>query len=138
MVSYSIRSVDYFYATILEEAGAGYRLLPMLAELGVDLVAMAAVPLGPARTQLTLFPADSGRLRQAAQRANITLEGPHRALLVQGDDEMGALAEVYEVLSQAGVGVFAASAVGGGQGRYGCVLYVRDEDCDRAVAALGL
>jgi len=96
------------------------------------------MPIGPARVQLTLFPADSARLRQAAKRANLVLEGPHRALLVQGDDEMGALAEVHEALFQAGVDIFAVNGVSGGRGRYGCVLYLRDEDYERAVKALDL
>jgi len=137
-LAYTIRGVDYFYTTIPEEAGAGYRLLGMLADLGVDLVAFAAVPFGPARTQLTLFPAETAKLNQAAKRANIALEGPHRALLIQGDDEMGALAEVHEALFQAGVEVFASSGVTDGAGRYGCVIYVRNEEYGRAVEALGL
>lgn len=137
-MAYSIRGVDYFYATIPEEPGAGYRLLEVLAERGVDLVAFAAVPFGPGRTQLTLFPSETRRLEHAAKQADLSLEGPHRALLVQGDDELGALAEIHELLHQHGVDIFASNGVTDGQGRYGVVIYVGEHEYERAVEALEL
>ena len=66
------------------------------------------------------------------------VDGPHPALLVQGDDELGALVEVHQRLFESRVSVYASSAVTDGAGSYGYVLYIRAEDYPRAVAALGV
>jgi hypothetical protein len=137
-MAFTIRRVDYFYITVADRPGAGYRLLAQLAELGVNLLAFTAVPIGPMRAQLTLFPADTVRFMSAAQRASLALDGPHGALLVQGDDALGALAEVHERLADAGVNVYAASGVSDGRGGYGYVVYVRPDEYDRASNALQL
>ncbi len=87
-MAYRIRRVDYYYATLLDEPGEGYKLLTRLAELGINLLAFTGVPIGPSRTQLTVFPGDSRKLESAAKNAGLALDGPHPALLVQGDDEL--------------------------------------------------
>lgn len=133
-----IRRVDYFYATIRDEPGEGYRILAQLAELGVNLLAFVAIPVGPMRTQITLFPDDTPKLTQAAKQAGLALDGPHRALLVQGDDHLGALASIHEKLADARVNIYASNAVTDGKGSYGYVLYVRPEKYDQAAAALGI
>ncbi len=99
-------------------------------------MAFTAVPVGPMRTQLTLFPADPGKFKSAANNAKLKLDGPHRALLAQGDDELGALAGIHERLYEAGVNVYASSGVTDGRGSYGYVIYVRPEEYEQAVAAL--
>ena len=68
----------------------------------------------------------------------MTLHGPHPALLLQGDDELGALLTVHEKLYRAEVNVYASTGVSDGSGKYGYVIYVREEDCDRAAKALGI
>ncbi len=137
-MGHTIRRVDYFYTTVRDEPGHGYKLLSQLAELGVNLMALVSVPVGPLRTQLTIFPEDSRRLQQAADKAGFSLDGPHPALLVHGDDELGALAGIHEKLFHAKVNVYASSGVSDGKGRYGYVLYVRPNEYDRAAKALGV
>lgn len=135
-MSSTIRRVDYFYTTVQDRPGVAYELLTQLATLGVNLLGLNAIPMGPDTTQLTLFPHDSHALTNAAQRARIELNGPHRALLVQGDDEMGALASVFALLADADVNVYASYAVADGKGHYGNIIYVRPEHYDKAVRAL--
>ena len=60
------------------------------------------------------------------------------ALLVHGDDELGAAAGIYEKLFQAGVNVYASTGVTDGRGCFGYVLYVRSGEFAQAVEALGL
>jgi hypothetical protein len=137
-VPQTIRRVDYFYATVKDQPGEAYKLLSQLAELGVNLLAITAIPAGPVRTQLTLFPSDTNRMEVVARKAKLQLDGPHPALLVQGDDEIGALATVHERLFQANVNVAASTGVATESGSYGYVLYVRPEDYETAAEALGL
>lgn len=135
-MAYRIRRVQYFYTTVRDEPGEAYKLLTQLARLGVNLLAFTAVPVGPMRTQLTLFPEDSRKLEDTVKKAGFDLDGPHRALLVQGDDELGALAQVHERLYQANVNVYASTGVADGKGSYGYVVYVRPEEFERAASAL--
>ena len=134
-MSHTIRRVDYFYVTVRDEPGQAYDLLSQLRRLGVNLLAFTAVPLGPDATQLTLFPEDPPKLREAANAARLEYNGPHRALLIQGDDELGALERIHARLAEAGVNVYASSGVADGRGHFGYVIYVRPEEYDRAVRA---
>jgi hypothetical protein len=133
-----VRPVEYFYATIPEPPDEACRLLSTLAGLGINLLAFAAVPFGPSHTQLTIFPDNPGKLADEARRDGLVLDGPHPALLAQGDDELGALADVHATLYDAGVNVYASSGVADGHGSFGYVLYVRPEEFERAREALGL
>jgi len=133
-----IREAKYFYANVKDEPGAAYRILSQLSGLGVNLLAFTAVPTGPTRAQLALFPENDGKLIAAARQAQLALDGPHRALLVQGDDELGAFASVHQRIFEAGVDVYASSGVTDGRGSFGYVVYVREDQFDRAVAALGV
>jgi len=137
-MAYSIRQMDYFYVTVKDQPGEAYKLLSLLAGVGVNMMAFTAIPVGPMRTQLALFPEDAHQLHQAADNAGMDLDGPHPALLVQGDDELGALTEIHEKLYQADVNVYASNGVTDGKGSYGYVIYIRPEEFPKALEALGV
>lgn len=138
IMSFKIRRVDYFYTTIKDQSGEAYKLLSQLAELGINLLAFSGVPMGPMRTQLTLFPEDTLKMKNAADKAGLALDGPHPALLVQGDDELGALAGIHMKLYEANVNVYASSGISDGKGSYGYVIYVRPDEYGAAAKALGV
>ena len=100
-MAFTIRRVEYYYANVRDELGAAYRVLAQLAELGVNLLAFTAMPSGPSLAQFALFPDDPSKLIAQARAAGLPLDGPYHALLVQGDDELGALANVHEPLVEA-------------------------------------
>lgn len=133
---FQIRRADYYYTSVEDQPGEAYRLLAVLAEAGVNMMAFTAVPVGPVRTQLSIFPEDSRKLEDTARKSGLQLDGPHRALLVQGDDSLGALAGIHQQLYNAGVNVYASSGVTDGRGCFGYVLYVRPEQYERAADAL--
>ena len=135
-MAFKITRVDYFYVTVKDQPGEAYQLLSTLADVGINLLAFTAIPAGPLRTQLTLFPEDSHKMSSAAQKAGLELDGPNPALLVQGDDQLGALAEIHEKIYRAGVNVYASSGVTDGEGDYGYVIYIRPEEMQKALSAL--
>jgi hypothetical protein len=59
------------------------------------------------------------------------------AFLAQGDDRVGAVAELTRRLADAKVNVTAAAATAAGAGRYGMVLWVAQGDYEAAAKALG-
>jgi hypothetical protein len=137
-MAFTIRPVEYYYATVPDELGAAYRVLSQLAERGVNLLAFTAVPSGPSVAQFALFPEDPNKLVAEGRATRLPLNGPYHALLVQGDDELGALAGVHERLVQAGVNIYASSGVTDGRGSFGYVLYVREDQFEKAAGALRL
>ena len=134
-MTYRIRRADYFYASISDPHDAACSALGELASQGVNLLAFTAVPMGPTRTQLTIFPEEARRMQAAAGQAGLQLDGPHPAILVTGDDQLGAFAQVHARLAAADVEVFASNGLAVGD-NYGYVVYVRPGDIDRAMAAL--
>ena len=137
-MAFTIRRADYFYTCLNAEPGEAYQLLSQLAGLGVNLLAFTGMPVGPARTQLTLFPEDASRMADAARKAGWRLDGPHAALLVQGDDELGTFAKIHAKLDDARVNVYASTGVADGRGAFGYILYVRPEDYEKAAQTMGL
>ena len=135
-MAFAIKRVEYYHVTVESHAGEGSKLLSVFAAVGVNLLAFKAVPLEPMRTQFTLFPDDGSKMNDGAKKAGLNLDGPHSALLIQGDDESGALADIYQKLSQAAINVYESSGIANIKGGYGVLLYVKQEDCEKAMAAL--
>ena len=77
------RKIEYYYTSIKDESGEGFRFLKQLASRSVDLMALTAVPFGPDKAQFTLFPTNAASLVEAAKLEKIALDGPHSAILVQ-------------------------------------------------------
>lgn len=137
-MAFTIRPVDYYYANVRDVPGVAYELLSQLAELGVNLLAFTAVPTGPTMVQFAVFPEEPNKLVAEARAANLALEGPHHALLAQGDNVLGAFASVHESLVDAGVDIYASSGVTDDRGAFGYVIYVREDQFKNAVSVLGL
>jgi hypothetical protein len=135
-MAFDIKRVEYYNITVEDHAGEGSKLLSLFAGFGVNLLAFKAVPVEPMRTQFTLVPNDGLKMTDGAKKAGLELDGPHSALLIQGDDESGALADIYEKLSQAGVDVNESSGIADIKGSYGVILYLKQKDCEKAMAVL--
>jgi hypothetical protein len=133
-----IQAVQYFNVTVADRPGAAHSVLSQLRGAGVNLLAFSAVPLGPDAAQLVLFPEDVGLLQQLSHDLGLNLAGPYAAFLVQGDDELGALADVHLRLAEASVNIFASHGVTDGRGGFGYLLYVRPEQFGPARRALGI
>ncbi len=129
-----IRFLPYYYARIEGDPDAAYAWLEELAHAEVDLLAFSAVPYGPNHVELTLFPVDVPALTASSLAKGCDLVGPYHALLVQGDDQLGALARVHGELREAGVRVYASQGVTDGRGGFGYVVYVRERDASAAAA----
>jgi hypothetical protein len=137
-VARTIRQIEYFYTMVRDRPGEAYGMLSRLGAAGVNLLAFNAVPAGVDQTQLVLFPENGDFLDQVTAEKGLELEGPHHALLIQGDDELGALSDIHRVLFEAGVNVSASGGVADGRGGFGYVIYLRENDVARAVGALGI
>jgi hypothetical protein len=135
-MSATIRRASYYYVMVQDRPGEAYRLLAELASGHVSLLAFNAFPTGPMHTQLALFPEDPDRLLHLARTSGLALNGPHHAILIQGDGELGALASIHRTLSDAGINVYTAQGVADGRGGFGYLIYLRPEDFEPAARLL--
>lgn len=133
-----IRIVDYLYTTVPDKPGEACNVLFKLSAAAVNLLAFSIVPMGTDETQLVLFPDNLNSLARASEDAGILLSRPQHAILVQGDDELGALVDVHRKLGEANVNVFSSSGVTDGKGSFGYVMYIKSQDLDNAARVLGL
>lgn len=133
----NVRNVEYFYIRIEDSREKAYEILAQLASEEVSLLAFSAIPFGPNHVELTIFPDRSDTFILLAKRLGWIVTGPQHAFLVQGDDHLGALADIQRMLLEADVQIYASSGVTDGKGGYGYVIYFKEEDHDRAARALG-
>ena len=137
-MAHKVRKVCYFRTTVMDRPGEAHKVLSSLADIGINLLAFTAVPVGSNQAQLSLFPDDDCQIINEAKKVGMTLDGPHHALMVTGDDELGAFSEIHAKLAHSNVNVFASSGLTDGRGSYGYLLYLRSEDLERAEHALGI
>ena len=132
----SVRTTDYFYVMVPDKPGEGARILGELKSAGVNLVAYSGFPSGRG-AQLDVVPTDPAAFTAVAKRNKWKVKGPKRVFLVEGDDRLGACADVLGRLAGAKVNVTAMDAVAVGGGRYGALLWVKARDVKKAASVLG-
>ena len=132
----TIQRVEYFYAQVPNKAGEGARFLTALQEAGINLLAFSGFPEGRG-SQLDFVPADPAAFKQFARAAKWKLTGPKSAILVSGEERVGAVAELHRKLAEAKINVTAIDAVCAGAGRYGAILWVAPRDVSKAAKLLG-
>ena len=129
----SARKVGYFYVTIPDKPGEGVRVLGALRDAGVNLIAFHAFPTGKGQSQLDFVPTDEKGFEEAAKKAKLKISARKTVFLLEGDDKAGAMAELLQQMG--GTNVTAIDAVKVGS-RYGALLWVKEDDVDKAANAL--
>ncbi len=132
----TVEQVEYYYTLVPDQPGEGTRVLNVLKTAGVNLLAYTGFPASATRAQLDFVPSDKDAFLAAARNAGIRLVGPRVAFLLQGDDRVGAVAEVLAKLADARISVVAMNAVAAGEGRYGAILWVKPRNVRRAADLL--
>jgi hypothetical protein len=131
----TVRTADYFYVMVPDKPGEGARVLGELRRAGVNLVAYSGFPSGRG-AQLDLVPTDAAALKAVAKQQKWKIKGPKHAFLIEGDDRVGACADVLGRLAAAKINVTAMDALAGG-GRYAAILWVKPRDVKRTASVLG-
>ena len=128
----SVKDVEYFSIVVADKPGEARKLLEFLSEKSVNLLALTLFPLGEGESRIDFFPEDPLLLREAAEDAEVPLVGPKSAILIQGEDKLGALYDVHLKLSNARINVRACNGVVDGTGRFGYVIWVDPVDHEEA------
>ncbi len=132
----SLRKVDYFYVMVPNTAGKGAKIMAGLAAEGVNLLAFSGFPSGR-QAQLDLMPENSVKFRRAARKLGLTLSARKTGFLYHGDDRVGAMTKILDMLAGAKINVVAIDAVTSGKGRFGAIFWVRPKSVSKAARLLG-
>jgi hypothetical protein len=131
----NVRLVDYYYIQVPQKTGEGAKVLRALKDAGVNLLAFSGFPSGR-RAQLDFIPADAAAFKTAAKANKWKLVGPKRGFLIQGNDRVGAIADLVGKLADAKINITAIDAICA-DGRYGALCWVAPRDVKKAAQALG-
>ncbi len=132
----TIRKADYFSMEVSNKPGEAARLLGALRDAGVNLLAFTGFPSGR-RAQIDFVPEDSAKFRTAARRIGMNVGPRKTAFIAQGDDRVGAIAEICEKIAATGVNMTAMDAIASGDGRYAAIFWVAPAAVNKVAKALG-
>jgi len=132
-----VRRIEYYYTVVPHRTGGGAKVFKALKAGGVNLIALNGFPISVRRAQLDFVPSNRGALLAAAKKAGIKLVGPRVAFLIQGEDRVGAVADILGKLGRARINVTALQAIASSGGRYGAVLWVKPRNINKAAQVLG-
>ena len=133
-----IRKAVYYNVEVPDKPGQGAKILSALKEAGVNLLAYNGFPIPGGKAQLDFVPENPDAFVAAMRGQDVKLSEQKNAFLVQGDDRVGALADVLGKLSSQGINLTAGQAVAAGTGRWGMVLWVAPADFAKASKVLGI
>ena len=133
----NIKKVEYFNIIVDGTAEEAYKLLSTFAAIDVGLLAFKAVLVKKGHSLFSLFPNDTSKMKDCAKKAGLKLNGPHTAVMVKSDsDEPGECAAIFKKLSQAKINIDESSGIADINDSYGVILYLKTEDCEKAMLAL--
>jgi hypothetical protein len=131
-----VRKVGYFAATVSNSAGQGARILDALRQSKVNLLAFTGFPEG-GRAQIDFVPDKPGLFLKAARKAGLKPRKRKVGFLVQGQDRVGAVADIMKKLAKARINVTAINAVTSGKRRFAAILWVKPKNVAKAARVLG-
>jgi hypothetical protein len=133
----SICKVDLFSIELAHKVGEGAKVLGAFRDAGVSFLAAWGYPVKAKKARLDVVAADRAAFTKAAKKAGIELGPKQTAFLLQADDHVGALADVFAKLAAGGVNVIASQAIQGGGGTFGGIVTVAADDVKKAAKLLG-
>lgn len=133
----TVRTAEYYKVQVPDKPGEGVRVLSVLRNAGVNLLAFSAFPRNR-RAQVDFVPADVTAFKSAVKQAKLKVQGPKLCFLAEGDDRVGAVADLIGKLGPAKINVTALDAVTTTGGRYAALFWVKPRDVKKAMKTLGI
>jgi hypothetical protein len=99
------QEIEYNRIEVEYRVSDASKLLSALADNGIDFLAFKATSINGRRTLFTLFSDNAQNMVEVAGQNGFRVDGPYSAIWVKGNEEIGALAAIYERLSQANINV---------------------------------
>lgn len=133
-----VRTVQYAYVVVKNQPGEGAKVAKALKDANINLLAFSGFPVGKTKAQVDLVTQDIDGLKRLAKANKWKLSSVKKAFLVQGEDRVGAVAELVSKLADAKINIISVQAVAAGAGRYGAIVWVKPASFAKAAKVLGV
>jgi len=128
--------LDCYSVTVSNKPGKGEHVLTSFKQAGVNFVAIWGYPVSKNKARIDLVAEDPALLKKAARQLKIELGKKQAAFHIAGEDHPGAVAEVLAKLAAKDINVHAVQALCAGNGRFGALIQVDEDDVKKAAKAL--
>jgi hypothetical protein len=128
--------LEFYSAVVPNKPGKGAQLLGAFKEAGVNFVGIWGYPFGKSKARIDLVPEDAALFKKAAKQLKIEIGKKQTAFHITGEDHPGAVAEALAKLAAKEINVYAVQALCAGNGRFGAIIQVDQDDVKKASKAL--
>jgi hypothetical protein len=128
--------LNYYSVVIPNKAGEGAKVLNALKEAGVNLISFWGYPIKGKKAVLDIAPADAKGCAKTLKKCGLAASPKKVAFFIDGEDHVGAVAEILDKLAAAGINVHAVQALCAGAGRFGSLVQVAEADEKKAKKVL--
>ena len=129
-----VKKVTQFKVQMEDRPGQLAEIARGAANEGINFLAMTGYPREKGRAEIIGVPEDADKAKRLAANAGISVETAE-ALLITGDDKLGAVAVIAEKVAALGVNIKACDAMAV-EGKFALWLYVAPADLDKVAEAL--
>lgn len=128
--------LDVYSVEIPNKPGKGAQLLDAFKEAGINFIGIWGYPVTKSKARIDLVAEDPALLKKAAKELKIELGKKQTAFHITGDDHSGVVAEVLAKLAAKEINVYAVQALCAGNGRFGTLIQVDQDDVRKAARVL--
>jgi len=128
--------LEFYSVVVSNKPGKGAELLSAFKEAGINFVGIWGYPVGKSKSRIDLVAEDAALLKKTAKQLDIELGKKQTAFHITGEDHPGAVAEALAKLAAKKINVHAVQALCAGNGRFGALIQVDQDDVKKAAKAL--
>ena len=128
--------VELYSVVVPNKPGKGEKLLSAFKEAGINFVGVWGYPVGKSKSRIDMVAEDPALFKKAAKQLKIELGKEQMAFHITGEDHPGAVAEALAKLAAKEINVYAAQALCAGNGRFGALIQVEQDEVKKAAKVL--
>ncbi len=131
-----IRKMTCLTATVEDRPGILAEALKALADANINMLGVWGYPISGGKGRIMGIPQDVEKARALAAQTGVELE-ESTVFVIEGEDRVGALVEPTRKVADAGINIYAATALAAGS-RFTAAIWVNPDEVDRTAELLGV